>query len=71
MDAVNREKYIVCTARLQNHLVSAKEYLDKPWPQEDEYQIKVVRLNELNLLLNKKDVQPQLDMEQPRSGRVQ
>ena len=34
-------------------------------PQENEYQSKVQRLNELNFLLSKKDDQPQLGLEQP------
>ena len=42
-------------ARLQDQLASAKVEAEKPWPQEDEYQIKVERLNELNFLLSKKD----------------
>lgn len=33
---------------------------------EDEYQIKVTRLNELNFLLSKNDDQPQLGLEQPQ-----
>ncbi|BFL39157.1 LPD11 domain-containing protein [Agathobaculum massiliense] len=49
-------------ARLQDQLENAKVEAEKPWPQEDEYQIKTARLNELNFLLSKKDDQPQLDL---------
>ena len=38
--------------------------------QEDEYQIKVARLNELNFLLSKKDDQPQLGLEQPQPEQM-
>lgn len=37
---------------------------------EDEYQIKVTRLNELNFLLSKNDDQPQLGLEQPQPEPV-
>ena len=53
-------------SRLQDQLANAKVEAGKPWPQEDEYQIKVERLNELNFLLSKKDDQPQLDLKQPQ-----
>ena len=46
-------------ARLQDQLENAKVEAEKPWPQEDEYQIKTARLNELNFLLSKKDAQPE------------
>lgn len=52
--------------RLQDQLANAKVETEKPWPQEDEYQIKVERLNELNFLLSKKDDQPQIGLEQPQ-----
>lgn len=58
-------------ARLKEQLANAKEDLDKPWPQEDEYQIKVARLNELNFLLSKKDDQPQLDLKDAQPEVVQ
>ena len=58
-------------SRLKEQLASAKEDLDKPWPQEDEYQIKVARLNELNFLLSKKDDQPQLDLKDAQPEVVQ
>ena len=45
-------------SRLKDQLASAKVEAEKLWPQEDEYQIKVARLNELNFLLSKKDDQP-------------
>ena len=51
---------------LNEQLKTAKAELDKPWPQEDEYQIKVARLDELNFLLSKKDDQPQIGLEQPQ-----
>lgn len=51
-------------SRLKDQLASAKVEAEKPWPQEDEYQIKVQRLNELNFLLSKKDDQTQLGLEQ-------
>lgn len=57
------EKNIAC---LEDQLSSAKVEAGKPWPQEDEYQIKVARLNELNFLLSKKDDQPQIGLEQPQ-----
>ena len=44
---------------LNEQLKTAKAELDKPWPQEDEYQIKVARLDELNFLLTKEKEQPQ------------
>ena len=53
-------------SRLKDQLASAKVEVEKPWPQEDEYQIKVARLNELNFLLSKKDDQPQIGLEQPQ-----
>ncbi|WP_373165047.1 LPD11 domain-containing protein [Agathobaculum sp. Marseille-P7918] len=58
-------------ARLKEQLASAKEEVDKPWPQEDEYQLKVARLNELNFLLSKKDDQPQLDLKDAQPEVVQ
>lgn len=53
-------------ARLQDQLANAKVEAETPWPQENEYQSKVQRLNELNFLLSKKDDQPQLGLEQPQ-----
>ena len=51
---------------LKEQLKTAKAELDKPWPQEDEYQIKVARLGELNFLLSKKNDQPQFGLDQPQ-----
>ena len=51
---------------LKEQLKTAKAELDKPWPQEDEYQIKVARLGELNFLLSKKDDRPQFGLDQPQ-----
>lgn len=53
-------------ARLKDHLANAKVETEQPGPQEDEYQVKVARLNEMNFLLSKKDDQPQLGLEQPQ-----
>ncbi|MGM9621758.1 MAG: DEAD/DEAH box helicase family protein, partial [Butyricicoccus porcorum] len=47
-------------ARLHEQLEKAKENVNKPWEQEDEYQAKVARLNELHLHLSKQDAQPDL-----------
>ena len=44
-------------ARLHEQLEKAKENVNKPWAQEDEYQAKVARLNELHLHLSKQDAQ--------------
>ena len=44
-------------ARLHEQLEKAKENVNKPWEQEDEYQAKVARLNELHLHLSKQDAQ--------------
>ena len=57
--------------RLKEQLASAKEEVDKPWPQEDEYQLKAARLNELNFLLSKKDDHPSYNLKDAQPEVVQ
>ena len=49
------ERLITCREQLENtkvQLASAKQEVEKPFPQEDELKTKSARLDELNILLN-------------------